>query len=122
MRFITVATILALFALSGCAAYLAVDETDTPAYATAETIGVPPGHLPAPGECRVWVPGTPPGRQSAPGECATLAHRVPPGAMLLYRPANEPDRLDVTYFDGQGLMASMRSYDIRGSKGAVSAR
>ena len=32
---------------------------------------VPPGHLPAPGECRVWVDGVPPGRQAAPTDCAT---------------------------------------------------
>ena len=32
---------------------------------------VPPGHLPAPGECRVWVDGVPPGRQAAPTDCAS---------------------------------------------------
>ena len=123
MRSATWLVVLALLVLPGCAAYLAADtDTNSPAYATAQTIGVPPGHLPAPGQCRVWIPGTPPGKQPAPGECATLAHRVPPRAMLLYRPANEPDRLDVTYFDDRGLMASMRSYDIRANQGAKSAR
>src|SRR6266516_353093 len=38
---------------------------------TAATLGVPPGHLPDEGECRVWIPGAPPGRQArrrrAPG-------------------------------------------------------
>src|SRR5258706_7886085 len=33
---------------------------------TAATLGVPPGHLPKPGECRIWIPGTPPGRQPKP--------------------------------------------------------
>lgn len=33
--------------------------------------GVPPGHLPPPGSCRVWVDGVPPGRQSPPTDCAT---------------------------------------------------
>lgn len=32
---------------------------------------IPPGHMPAPGECRVWVDGVPPGRQAAPTDCAT---------------------------------------------------
>ena len=32
---------------------------------------IPPGHLPAPGECRVWKDGVPPGRQSRPTDCAT---------------------------------------------------
>ena len=32
---------------------------------------VPPGHLPPPGECRVWHDGRPPGQQPAPTDCAT---------------------------------------------------
>lgn len=32
--------------------------------------GIPPGHLPAPGECRVWYDGRPPGQQSPPTSCA----------------------------------------------------
>ena len=31
---------------------------------------VPPGHLPAAGECRVWYDGVPPGRQPRPTSCA----------------------------------------------------
>ncbi|HEX8257297.1 MAG TPA: hypothetical protein VF589_06660 [Allosphingosinicella sp.] len=31
--------------------------------------GVPPGHLPPPGECRVWKPGVPPGHQPPPTSC-----------------------------------------------------
>jgi hypothetical protein len=30
---------------------------------------VPPGHLPPPGECRLWYPGLPPGQQPPPGRC-----------------------------------------------------
>jgi hypothetical protein len=30
---------------------------------------IPPGHLPPPGECRVWLPGRPPGHQPPPGRC-----------------------------------------------------
>lgn len=33
------------------------------------SVDVPPGHLPPPGQCRVWVEGTPPGRQAAPTDC-----------------------------------------------------
>lgn len=32
---------------------------------------IPPGHMPAPGMCRVWVDGVPPGRQSPQTDCAT---------------------------------------------------
>ena len=31
--------------------------------------GIPPGHLPPPGSCRVWYDGVPPGRQPAPTDC-----------------------------------------------------
>ncbi|MES2523959.1 MAG: hypothetical protein V4617_14725 [Gemmatimonadota bacterium] len=31
--------------------------------------GIPPGHLPSAGECRVWFDGRPPGQQSAPTSC-----------------------------------------------------
>jgi hypothetical protein len=33
--------------------------------------GIPPGHLPSPGECRVWYDGRPPGRQPPPTDCRT---------------------------------------------------
>jgi hypothetical protein len=32
--------------------------------------GVPPGHLPPPGTCRVWIAGVPPGHQPRPTSCA----------------------------------------------------
>ncbi len=44
---------------------------------------VPPGHLPRPGQCRIWYQNRPPGRQPAPGPCNQLRNRVPPGAYLL---------------------------------------
>ena len=30
---------------------------------------IPQGHMPPPGECRVWYPGVPPGQQPPPGRC-----------------------------------------------------
>ena len=44
---------------------------------------VPPGHMPPPGECRIWHPDRPPGHQPPPGSCARLIHQVPPGAILV---------------------------------------
>src|SRR3989449_8806199 len=41
-------------------------EAEAAGPSTAATLGVPPGHLPKPGECRVWIPGVPPGRQPRP--------------------------------------------------------
>lgn len=44
---------------------------------------IPPGHLPPPGECRIWYPDRPPGHQPPPGSCGELRFRVPPGAFLV---------------------------------------
>jgi len=37
--------------------------------------GIPPGHIPPPGQCRVWYDNVPPGRQPAPVSCSE-AERV----------------------------------------------
>ena len=46
-------------------------------------VKVPPGHLPPPGECRIWFPDRPPGHQPPPGDCRELSRRVPHGAVLV---------------------------------------
>ena len=46
----------------------------------AEALGIPEGHRPPPGSCRVWYPGLPPGQQPPPGPCDV---RVPAGAVLV---------------------------------------
>lgn len=35
----------------------------------ANSQGIPPGHMPAAGQCRVWYDGVPPGRQPRPTNC-----------------------------------------------------
>jgi hypothetical protein len=47
---------------------------------------VPPGHMPAPGECRVWYHGRPPGHQPPPVPCAALRHYRFPGAVVIGAP------------------------------------
>ena len=46
-------------------------------------VKIPPGHLPPPGECRIWYPDRPPGHQPPPGDCYSLQYQVPPGAVLV---------------------------------------
>ncbi len=55
----------------------------------ARALGIPPGHLPPPGECRVWVPGVPSGHQAPPRRCDGLSARVPLGGWLVYTPRRE---------------------------------
>jgi len=52
-------------------------------------LGIPEGHLPPPGECRVWYPGRPPGQQPAPSSCAEAEANAPPGTWILYRPPED---------------------------------
>lgn len=49
-----------------------------------EACRVPRGHLPPPGECRLWYPDRPPGQQPPPSDCDELQHHAPAGACLVY--------------------------------------
>lgn len=49
--------------------------------------GVPPGHYPPPGHCRLWYDGRPPGHQPPPTRCESLIGLVPRGAFVLYNDA-----------------------------------
>ncbi|HSC34207.1 MAG TPA: hypothetical protein VLG45_02950 [Thermodesulfobacteriota bacterium] len=65
------------------------DEDYYDQYPTAVPYGyvvIPPGHLPPPGECRIWVPGLPPGHQPPPFDCSYFVPNAPAGGWLLYRP------------------------------------
>jgi hypothetical protein len=44
---------------------------------------IPPGQMPPPGKCRIWVPGKAPGQQPPPGDCYDLERIIPPGAWLI---------------------------------------
>ena len=47
--------------------------------------GVPRGHYPPPGECRIWYPNRPPGHQPPPRPCGSLVGvRLEPGAFILH--------------------------------------
>jgi len=76
-------------------------------------LGIPPGHLPPPGSCRIWVPGRPPGRQQKSGSCAELSHRVPKGAWLVHRDADNPDDIEVFVYDQKrpSVVVSVRYFE-----------
>lgn len=77
------------------------------------SLGIPEGHLPPPGECRIWMPGKPPGHQSPPGPCGRLASRVPVGAWLVHRDANDPDHVEVSVYHRQrpSVVVVIRHYE-----------
>lgn len=76
-------------------------------------LGIPEGHLPPPGECRVWFPGKPAGHQPPPGKCDRLQHNVPPGAWLIRRPHDEHRHVDVSAYDVQrpGIVIGVGIFD-----------
>lgn len=83
---------------------------------TAATIGVPPGHLPDVGECRIWIPGVPPGRQPKPKSrpCAGISAFAPAGCWILYRPSENRKLVYRREVDARqaGLIIRTRIFDI----------
>ena len=59
--------------------YTIFDQRDGSRY----PVDIPAGHMPPPGECRIWYVDMPPGQQPPPGSCYDLQRRVPPGAVLV---------------------------------------
>lgn len=97
--------VVSLFFLSSCGVVVrSGDPTGEPSGKPAsprelKRLGIPPGHLPPPGSCRIWIPGAPPGHQSPAGDCAELKGRVPTGAWLLHRDGDNPDEIQVFEYD-----------------------
>ena len=76
--YLRAAALAALVALAGCVVY----QEPQPVY-QAKPVKIPPGHLPPPGQCRIWYPDRPPGHQPPSGPCHALQYQVPPGAVLV---------------------------------------
>jgi len=81
---------------------------------TAARFGIPPGHLPPPGQCRVWMPGEAPGKQKARahGDCAAVSREVPPGGWLVYRPGDNKKEVVVREYGADRQVVSVRVFDI----------
>ena len=80
----------------------------------AAKFGIPPGHLPAPGQCRVWMPGEPPGKQkkNAQGDCSWVASQVPPGGWLVWRPGVDRKEVVVREYGASSTLLWTRVYDV----------
>src|SRR6266704_6869449 len=87
---------------------------------TAATLGVPPGHLPKPGQCRVWIPGVPPGHQPRPKSrsCAGIEAVAPPGSWILYRPTADRKLVHVREVDRAraGVVVRIRVFEAESGK------
>ena len=82
---------------------------------TAATLGIPPGHLPPPGLCRVWMPGTPPGHQPRARNCAGIERMAPAGSWILYRPSEDRKVVQVRVVDERraGFVIHRRVYSVQ---------
>lgn len=80
---------------------------------TAATLGIPPGHLPKPGQCRVWLPGKPPGHQPPPRDCDRIERTAPAGSWIVYRPSRDKKVVHVRVVDERrpGVVIHLRVYD-----------
>lgn len=82
---------------------------------SARTLGVPPGHLPPAGRCRIWLPGEPPGHQAPARSCNGVERDAPKGSWILYRPAEDRKVVHVRVIDERrpGVVVQLRVYDAR---------
>lgn len=80
---------------------------------SAKSLGIPPGHLPPPGQCRVWMPGQPPGHQPRARSCHRIERDAPRGSWILYRPAEDRKVVHVRVIDERrpGVVVQLRVYD-----------
>ena len=80
---------------------------------TAARLGIPPGHLPPPGSCRVWIPGKPPGHQAKAGPCESVSRSAPPGSWVVYRPTADRKVVHVREIDSKraGTVVRVRIFD-----------
>jgi hypothetical protein len=82
---------------------------------TAAKFGIPPGHLPPAGLCKVWMPGEPPGKQKKKfkaGDCSEVSRDVPAGGWLVYRPGDDKKEVVVREYGSERQVTSVKVFDI----------
>ncbi len=104
---LTVTLAVGCLALAGCAPRTVVVR-DRPGPSTAVTLGIPPGHLPPPGQCRIWIEGRPPGRQPRARSCNNILANAPAGAMVVYRPTRDRRIVRVRYIHARRMGVVIR--------------
>lgn len=82
---------------------------------SAARLGIPPGHLPPPGMCRVWFPGQPPGHQPRARSCERIERVAPAGSWIVYRPIEDRKVVHVRVVDARrpGVVVRLRVYDVQ---------
>jgi hypothetical protein len=89
-------------------------QPSSPGPSTAARLGITPGHLPPPGQCRIWTPGDPPGRQAhRPSRCEGLESIAPAGSWIVYRPGRNKKIVEVRQIDriSRGVIVGVRVYE-----------
>ena len=81
---------------------------------TAANLDIPPGHLPPPGQCRIWISEQPPGQQGPPRSCDGIEAAAPAGAWILYRPTSDRRVVHVRYVDSArvGVVIRIRVFEV----------
>jgi hypothetical protein len=111
--------VLAVLTATACSSYTS-ERREQPAPSvrrgpSTAAIGIPPGQLPPPGLCRVWLPGEPPGHQPRARSCARIERTAPAGSWIVYRPDEDRNVVHVRVVDERrpGVVVRLRVYDIR---------
>lgn len=75
---------------------------------------IPDGHLPPPGECRIWYPDRPAGQQPPPFKCGQGRPRVEPGGWLI-SPGQRREEVEAVVYDSQrpGVVIDVGIFDAR---------
>jgi hypothetical protein len=113
-------SVLAVLAATACSSFQSTQPAQpAPAMhrgpSTAATLGIPPGHLPPPGMCRVWFPGQPPGHQPRARSCDRIERAAPAGSWIVYRPSEDRKVVHVRVVDDRrpGVVVRLRVYDVK---------
>jgi hypothetical protein len=79
-----------------------------------EAYGIPKGHLPPPGHCRIWYPNKPAGHQPPPQRCPIPLRQIPLGAYVVSRLEGDNKRALVHVYSGQkpGVVVDTRHYNV----------